>query len=92
MSGHTHSLSEWAAMGSVSVGIYAAASVVYFLLVDADRSDFDPRPLVRRVVQSAAVYPLLREWDNARHLVREACRDVAALVVLLTTSPKGAMS
>jgi hypothetical protein len=38
------------------------------------------------------VYPLLREFDNARHTVREFRRDAAALVLLLTTSPKGAMT
>lgn len=79
-------------MLSLAVAVYAALSVPYFLTVDADLADFDPRPAVRRAVRSEAVYPLLREWDNARHLVREACRDAGALLILLTTSPKGAMA
>lgn len=35
-------------MGSLAVGLYGSALVVYFLLVDADRADLDPRPVVRR--------------------------------------------
>jgi hypothetical protein len=92
---------EWAQMVSLSVGLYAAASAPYFLLVDAERWAW-PRPLTAAVdaarpvvwdgVRSEAVYPLLREFDNARHTVRELGRDAAALVLLLTTSPKGALS
>ena len=44
----THSPAEWARMGSLAVGLYGSALVVYFLLVDADRADLDPRPVVRR--------------------------------------------
>jgi hypothetical protein len=97
---HTTTASEWAQMVSLAVGIYAAASAPYFLLVDAEVWRW-PRPLVVAVdrarplvwdaVRSDAVYPLLREWDNARHAVRELWRDAAALVLLLTTSPKGAL-
>lgn len=98
---HTHSPAEWAAMGSLSIGLYASASVLYFLLVDADRADFDPRPAVRRAMRSEAMYPLLREWDNARHTARETAGQArefallslretaltaAALLMLLTAS------
>lgn len=86
---HTHDLAEWAAFLSLGVGVHAAFSVFWFLLVDAHRSDFDPRPWLARAVRSEAVYPLLREWDNARHASREALRDAAALLLLLTTTPKG---
>lgn len=88
-------------MVSLSVGLYAAVSAPYFLLVEADYLAWPrpvtaavdrARPVVWTAVRSAPVYPLLREWDNARHLVCEACRDAVALVVLLTTSPKGAMA
>lgn len=84
-------------MLSLAVALYAACSAPYFLLVDAERWVW-PRPVaaVRSVVwgvsRSEAVYPLLREWDTARHTVREFGRDAAALIVLLTTSPKGSMA
>lgn len=87
----THDLAEWAAFLSLGVAVHASFSVGWFLLVDAHRTDFDPRPAVRRAVCSEAVYPLLREWDIARHASREALRDAAALLLLLTTSPKGAL-
>lgn len=88
-------------MVSLSVGLYAAVSAPYFLLVEADCFAWPRpvtaaadrvRPAVWTAVRSAPVYPLLREWDNARHFICEACRDAVALVVLLTTSPKGAMA
>jgi hypothetical protein len=86
-------------MVSLAVALYASASVPYFLLVDAEEWAW-PRPqadvcrvraLVWDVSRSDAAYPLLRGWDNARHTVRESCRDAAALLILLTTSPKGAL-
>lgn len=87
----THDLAEWAAFLSLGVGVHASFSAVWFLLVDASRRDFDPRPAVRRAINSEALYPLLREWDTARSASREALRDAAALLLLLTTSPKGAL-
>jgi hypothetical protein len=88
---HTHDLAEWAAFLSLGIAVHASFSVFYFLLVDAHRSDFDPRPWLARVLGSEVLYPLLREWDSARHASREALRDAAALLLLLTTSPKGAL-
>jgi len=86
----THDLAEWAAVLSLGIGVHASFSVPYFLLVDSDSArDFDPRPLLGRAIRSEAVYPLLREWDTARHASREALRDAAALLLLLTTTPKG---
>ena len=79
-------------MVSLAVALYSSASVPFFLLVDADPCDFDPRPGLSRLVRSEVVYPLWREWDNARHTCREFGRDAAALALLLTTSPKGAQS
>jgi hypothetical protein len=76
----------------LAVGATATASIPALLLADAHRSDFDPRPALSRLVESEALYPLLREWDTVRHAFREACRDLAALLILLTTSPKGAMA
>lgn len=107
MSGQLPSLADWLQMLCLAVAVFEACSVPFWLLVDADPSDFDPRPAVRRVVavgraavsrvrpvvwdvsRSEAVYPLWREWDTFRHVCREFGRDVAALVLLLTTSPKG---
>lgn len=83
---HTHDLAEWASVLSLGVGVTFSCFVPWLLLVD-----FDPRPLLARAVNSEAVYPLLREWDTARHASREAFRDAAALLLLLTTSPKGAL-
>jgi hypothetical protein len=109
---HTHTPAEWAEMVSLAVALYAAASVPYFLLVDADRADFDPRPAARRsagVVRQGVVYAghdlawaaasvrheLVPAAVCVRHVVyvgRELARDIAALALLLTTSPKGAMA
>jgi hypothetical protein len=96
----TTTAAEWLQMVSLAAGLYAAVSSPYFLLVDAEVWAW-PRPLTAAVdrarpvawdvVRSEAVYPLWREWDNARHTVREFGRDAAALVLLLTTSPKGAL-
>ncbi len=108
---HTTTASEWAQMVSLAVGLYSACSSPYFLLVDAEVWRW-PRPLVGAVdragpvvwdvVRSEAVYPLWREWDNARHTVRElaaetrvyarlslreAALTVAALYALLTINP-----
>jgi len=66
---------------SLAIGIFGASLVPFFLLIDADLADFDPRPAVRR----AAAGPV---WVA----VRNTALDAAALVVLLTTSPKGAMA
>jgi hypothetical protein len=74
----------------LGVGMAGVVSIPALLLADAHRHDFDPRPAVRRAVRSEALYPLLREWDTARHASREAFRDAAALLLLLTTSPKEA--
>ena len=107
----TTTASEWAQMASLSVGLYAAVSTPYFLLVEADHFAW-PRPVMAAVdrvkpvvwsaVRSGPVYPLLREWDNARHTVceaasearqfallslREACLTAAALLALLTITP-----
>jgi hypothetical protein len=65
---------------SLAVGVFSASLVPFFLLIDADLADFDPRPAVRR----AAAGPV---WVA----VRNTALDAAALIVLLTTSPKGAL-
>jgi len=87
----TLTLDDWLAAVSLGVSGCAVWSGLFLLLVDADLADFDPRPALRRLVQSEAVYLLLREWDIACHASRDALRDAAALVLLLTTRPKGAL-
>ena len=88
----THSPAEWAQMVSLAVGMYAAASAPYFLLVDADLADFNPQPALAWVVESGALDPLLIVIGPAWVAIRETYRDAAALALLLTTSPKGAMA
>jgi hypothetical protein len=62
----------------LATGLFASSLVPFFLLVDAD---FDG--LWRWLhARAAAVYGL----------ARGAFRDAAALLILLTTSPKGAMA
>lgn len=113
----THSLADWLAVVSFGIGTHAALSVPYFLTVDADLVDFDPRPAAHRCICSVRAAletgSLLPAWETAiavghlldrilatvlRHVRTalrpsvEACRDAAALLILLTTSPKGAMA
>lgn len=89
--------SEWAQMSSLAVALYASLSVPYFLLVDADRSDFHPHvlamlPLPDRFFATSAGCRVLAGWVDAKQAVLDVGRDAAALVLLLTTSPKGAMA
>ncbi len=92
---HTHSPAEWAQMVSLAVGVWGACSVPYFLTVDADLADFDPRPAVSRAVGSGAVDGLLIAVANVkhdarsaaaqvRHIPRDAAITVAALLLLLS--------
>lgn len=98
---------EWAAFLSLGVGVWSAGSGLVLLICDADWCDFDPRPAVRRAHQGAvyAGHDLNRAAASVRHEValvavpvwhaaysaRETARDLAALLILLTTSPKGAL-
>jgi hypothetical protein len=81
---------EWAAAGSLGV---SAISLVAFAVAfaPADIDYFDPRYQLGRLVESGRLDPLLIEVAAARLAVRDAVLDVAALVLLLTTSPKGAL-
>lgn len=86
------SAAEWAQMVSLAISVHAALSCPWLLLVEADHWAW-PRPLsaaADRVLATQPVCRLLIGWCNARHAVAEAGRDVAALVLLLTTSPKDA--
>jgi hypothetical protein len=95
---HTHSLSEWAQMACLAVSGYASLSVPYFVLVDADLKDFDPRPAVSRAIEAGHYDTALIAVTNARltaqaaavrarHIPRDAALTVAALLSL--TIPTG---
>lgn len=95
---HVHSLDEWLAMICLAVSGYAAFSAPYFVLVDADPSDLDPRPAVRRllvVVHQGAVYAghdVNRAIATTRRVSKAAVKDaaltVAALLALLLPVPE----
>jgi hypothetical protein len=99
------SLAEWLSSGSLGlVAIGVIALVLPF--AQANAAYFDPRRCdesARAVPVLLVVGPLLydarqlpsRFADGARTAAaasREAFRDAAALLILLTTSPKGAMT
>jgi prophage DNA circulation protein len=91
----THSLAEWAAVLSLGIGVHAAFSVPYFLLVDAHRSDF-PRLWqaavhARHDVDRALAAVLLLIADAALYVrltARETALTAAALLALLTIRPE----
>jgi hypothetical protein len=65
------SATEVVACVSLAVSLFAASLVPFFLLVDADWPDLDPRPLARAVGARAGA------------LLRDAAVSVAALLALL---------
>lgn len=89
MTGHT--ASEWAAV--LSLGLSAASLIALVLaFADASLAYFDPR----RADESERAVPVLLVVGPALYAVRrplcDAVLDAAALLILLTTSPKGAMA
>lgn len=79
--------SEWAAAGSLglsAIGVIALA----MSCVDADLDYFDPRYQLARLVESGVVDPLLIAVGPVLAASREAVRDAAALLILLTTRPE----
>jgi hypothetical protein len=78
----TTSLREW--LSGLSAGMAGLALICLALaFADADPGYFDPRPVLARVCRVLA---------PAGCASREAFRDAAALLLLLTTAPKGAMA
>lgn len=75
----THTLAEWAAFLLLGVGAHGALSVPYFLAVDADLADFDPRPAVSRVLESGRLDLLLIAVADAKYDVREFVTDARQL-------------
>lgn len=98
MTGHTHSLAEWAQMLCLAVAVFEACSVPYFLTVDADLADFDPRPAARRVaaaVRQAAVHAACdlnwltaSAWHEVRPLAAYAAARVREDALLLLAAPR----
>lgn len=94
-----HNPAEWAAVLSLGVGVHGAFSVPYFLLVNASRTDFDPRPAMHRAVESGRFDPALIAVANVKHdaclaagRVRRAPRDAAisaAALLMILTGPTG---
>jgi hypothetical protein len=78
MTCHT-SATDVVACLSLAIGIFGASLVPFFLLINAEWADFDPRPALRRAAGPVGA------------AVRNTALDAAALIVLLTTSPKGAL-
>ncbi|MFF3511590.1 hypothetical protein [Streptomyces sp. NPDC002573] len=78
----THSPADWAAFLSLGTSAYAAVSVPFFLLVDADLADFDPRPALSRLVESGRLDPLLVAVVNAKADAREIAADARHFTVL----------
>lgn len=82
---------------SLGVSGYAALSAPYFVFVDADLCDFDPRPALARsrspLWQTAVhaghdVNRALASGQRAAALsARDAAISLAALLMLLTTAP-----
>ncbi len=80
-------------MVDIAASGYAAFSCFYFLLVDADLADFDPRPAMFRAVESGRLDPVLVMVANVKYGarcvavgVRLVQRDLSAPA----TAPKGA--
>ena len=78
----THTLADWLAVVSFGIGTHAAMSVPYFLTVDADLADFDPRPAMSRLVESGRLDAALVLVANAKHDARESVADARQLAAL----------
>ena len=65
-----------------AVGAYAAGCSLLYLTCDADLADFDPRPVVRRVVDAGRLDGLLVRVANARFDVREAVAEARLYTAL----------
>ncbi|MFI1165564.1 hypothetical protein ACH4UM_18605 [Streptomyces sp. NPDC020801] len=96
---HAASLTDWAAYLSLGTSISAAVSIPVHLFVDAERSDFNPRPMLLRALESGRLDPLLNVACNAKadtraavawacSLPRDAAISLAALLMLLSPNPE----
>lgn len=86
-------LADLTPAAAVSLGLVPVGAIWLALaFADADPHDFDPRPVMRRLAESGRIDPLLLVVGPALVAVRETARDAAALLILLTTRPQGAMA
>lgn len=94
---HSHTLGDLIA--PLSLGVSGVALIAFVLaFADASLAYFDPRPALRTAAESGALRPVWQvavhaghDFNRAAYASREAFRDAAALLILLSTSPKGAM-
>jgi hypothetical protein len=70
---------EWAEALSLALMLCGTAGGLFFLTVDADPADFDPRPAVRRAVESGRLDPALIAVVNARHTAHDTGARVRAV-------------
>lgn len=71
----------------LAAGLFGVSLVPFFALVD-----LDPRGVLARLVESGRVDALLIAIPAVKAAVRDVALDAAALLILLTTRPKGAMA
>ncbi|MDX3516229.1 hypothetical protein PV755_46360 [Streptomyces caniscabiei] len=88
----------------LGVGVAGVVSIPALLFADAHRTDFDPRPAVRRAVESGRFDAALIAVPAAKHAAHRAAVRVqrapldaalsaaALLALLLPASPEGARS
>ena len=90
-------LNDWASAGSLGLSAIALVALA-MAFVDADPADFDPRPVLRRAIESGRLDPALIAVVNARHGALDAAdrarripRDTAitAAALLALTIPTG---
>lgn len=87
---HTHSPAEWVAFLSLGLSISSAVSIPFWLFVDADLADFDPRPRLAHAIESGRFDRLLIAVTNARHVARCATAEALLVLLLLLNAPEGA--
>jgi hypothetical protein len=97
----THSPAEWAAFLSLGTGLTATGWLLWLLLFEPLLDcDIDPRPALRRAIESGRVDPVRcavanakhdarAAADRAKHIPRDAAITTAALLALLIpTAPE----
>lgn len=89
---------EWAEALSIALMLSSTTAALFSLTVDADPADFDPRPVVRRAVESGRLDPVLIAVVNTRHTTRETAARArqmsrnagitAVALLMLLTAPE----
>lgn len=87
----THTPAEWAQSGFLGL---TAISLIALALssADADAGYFSPLYQLTRLAESGRLDWLLVMVTELRTATRDAVLDLAALLILLTTKPQGAMA